>query len=285
MSKRTLFSATLIVLWSWTAFSATRLDPLPYYPEEFYQKLESGLRDHDLKTELFQILNSAHITGGKHDTLKTTCEGSTRNCFRHKILGYRPARQILFGELHLQRVNDGYAIKDEYCEVVATAKDFQQNPPGPGQIPDSSVLNAEHTWPQSRFTRRFPTDMQKSDLNILFPVLSRANSARGNIEFGDVISQTSSPCPKAKRGVSSRGETTFEVPDDHKGRVARAIFYFSVRYKTAVSNNEEEALRRWHQEAPVDESERLRHETIFSKQKVRNPFIDHPDLVNSIKDF
>lgn len=267
---------------------ALRLDRgIAYYPQHFYDRVEKGAQDDDLKQLLFKVLSSAHISGTGHDELTDECSKGDPNCYRHISLGYRPARQILFGSLHLIETSDGYAIQDAYCKRTVTAKDFKKDPPGPGKIPDSAVINAEHTWPQSRFTSRFSKEMQKSDLNILFPVISHANSARGNIEFGDVVTAVSSPCPLSKRGYAARGGTQdfFEVPDNHKGYVARAIFYFSVRYQSPVSDLEEEMLRQWHRQAPVDDFEKRRLEGIFAKQKVRNPFIDHPELVESITNF
>jgi endonuclease I len=36
---------------------------------------------------------------------------------------------------------------------------------------------------------------------------------------------------------------------------------------------------------PIDEAEKTRHEIIAKYQKVRNPFIDFPELVEKIADF
>jgi endonuclease I len=129
--------------------------------------------------------------------------------------------------------------------------------------------------------------MQKSDLNILYPVLKKANSSRNNLKFGNVTATLSQPCPLSKRGhgVDGGKDVYFEVPDVHKGNVARAIFYFSVRYKLPISADEEASLRAWHRSDPVDEFERRRNETIYAKQHNRNPFVDHPELVELISDF
>ena len=74
-------------------------------------------------------------------------------------------------------------------------------------------------------------------------------------------------------------------PIEHRGNVARALFYFSVRYGMSISAVEESSLRSWHMEDPVDEAELERHEQIFSIQRVRNPFIDFPELVEDIDNF
>jgi len=258
-----------------------------YYPADFYRQVESGAPENTLKEELFKILSSTHILHpGQHDTISASCS-TGKSCVKHASLGYNTARRILFGELHLLQTPRGYAIRDLYCQRMITKDDFRQSPPGPGQIPDPVVMNAEHTWPQSRFSSRFQKDMQKSDLHILYPVLSVANSSRGNMEFGDVVTPLSSPCPLSERGYTARGggKVYFEVPDSHKGNVARALFYFSIRYSLRIQREEEDSLKAWHRADPVDSEEAARNSAIFAKQMVRNPFIDHPELVELISDF
>lgn len=200
----------------------------------------------------------------------------------HKALGYNPAKKALFGQLHLEKDNGGYYVKDLYCEINYTKG------VGPGNLPDQNQLNCEHTWPQSKFTKAFPTELQKSDLHHLFPTDSKANSTRGNFEFADVTeNENLKNCGTSKSGpsVTSGGHTYFEPPLSHKGNVARAIFYFSVRYKIAIGDAQEEFLRRWNDLDPVDDAERERNAAIEKLQGNRNPFIDRPELVGQISDF
>jgi hypothetical protein len=86
-------------------------------------------------------------------------------------------------------------------------------------------------------------------------------------------------------GKDSSNRTTFEVRLAHRGNVARAIFYFSVRYNLAVAPAEEAALRVWHVQDPVDAAESARNDVIDQVQHNRNPFIDHPEFVAKITDF
>lgn len=266
--------------------AAERLqDHKAYYPAQFYSEVENG-HAFDLKKNLFTILSSAHTpVAGGHDQLSSRC--SAAGCYQHSILGYTPAREILFGNLHLQRYGAGYAIRDVYCQQLTVPADYKNDPPAPGNIPNPTVINVEHTWPQSKFSSRFPEEMQKSDLHALFPALPNANTSRSNHEFGEVVTVLSAPCPLASRGYTASGgrDVHFEPPEVHKGNAARAIFYFSIRYKLSVSADQEASLRAWHREDPPDDFERRRHEQIFAKQKVRNPFIDHPELVDLIQDF
>jgi endonuclease I len=159
---------------------------------------------------------------------------------------------------------------------------------GPGQIPNHQVINAEHTWPQSRFNKSHSNILQKSDLHALFPALSKVNSSRGNLELAWVDQPVGKPsCDGVYRGHnnSSGNKLYFEPRDEHKGDAARALFYFSTRYNLRIGSTEEKSLRDWHQLDPVDSIERERHEEVFHLQKVRNPFIDHPELTDIIRDF
>lgn len=200
----------------------------------------------------------------------------------HRAVGYNRAKTYLFGQLFLAQDEKGYFVKDLYCEIHYTKG------VGPGNLPDQNQVNTEHTWPQSKFVSGFPTETQKSDLHHLFPTDSKANSTRGNFEFADVSeNQNLKNCTASKSGpsVTSGGKTFFEPPTSHKGNVARALFYFSIRYKVAISEAQEEFLRRWNDIDPVDDAELTRNNAIAKLQGNRNPFIDNAALVDQISDF
>lgn len=198
------------------------------------------------------------------------------------VLSYKQARRHLFGEIYLEKKGSSYRITDVYCE-----EDFTSSVGvGPGRIPNPNKLNCEHTWPQSRFNGRQSRSAQKSDLHHLFPTESRANSTRGNILFGEVDGDALSGCMASERGDDIyEGHNAFEPPKNHRGNVARALFYFSVRYKIGIPDEEEVHLRRWHEQDPIDADEVSRHEKIYKIQGNRNPFIDDPDLADRITNF
>ena len=56
-------------------------------------------------------------------------------------------------------------------------------------------------------------------------------------------------------------------------------------YEQPIDDDEEEDLRRWHAEDPVDEAERRRAAGATEAQGNANPFIDGPTLVSRIADF
>ena len=113
------------------------------------------------------------------------------------------------------------------------------------------------------------------------------NSIRGNFKFGEVdIPKVALKCPISKLGqVSHASGEFFEPPSRHKGNVARALLYFSVRYKIHIDPVEEKFLKKWNVEDPVDAFEKQRNDRIQQIQGNRNPFVDHPELADAISDF
>lgn len=277
------FSALLLVLTSPLIAQAQSINS--YYGQDLAQ---TPARDR-LKSLIHSALDSAHIkTQNGPDQLTESCSSSGNDCYRHQALGYTPARKVLLGRLFLGRQAGKYTIPDLYCDKVFNEDDFSKGKgPGPGKIPSVDLINTEHVWPQSRFSGKFPKEMQKSDLLILLPVGSRANSLRSNKPYGDVVTVESQVCPPSALGWTSRGQKTtrFLTPPSVRGDVARATFYFSVRYNMPIDPEQEETLRQWHHHDPVDADERQRHEEIFKVQFVRNPFVDNPEWVDQIDDF
>ena len=197
------------------------------------------------------------------------------------LTSYSQARKYIMQKVHLKEDNQGYFVEDVYCHI-----DFRTKV-GPNRMPSHNDINIEHTWPQSRFNPRKNKAYQKSDLHHLYPTQSRANSTRGNHIFMDFNSNNADPlegCNDSMAGYHD-GRRGFEPPSDHKGNVARALFYFAVRYEISISPIEESFLRMWNTLDPVDTEERQRNDIIEQIQGNRNPFIDDPELVELISDF
>ena len=259
-----------------------------YYGDDFYTEYERGSRNQQMKGLLRVILTSDHLpVPGKLDRIELTgCQGSP-GCYRHTPVTYNRARVFILGDFYLVPTSNGYGVKEVYCSRVYDSPEFGQEKPGPGKIPADKVVNVEHTWPQSRFNHRYSADMQKADMHHLFPSDSQVNSTRGNYEFGNVTHSTQDlDCTNSKFGVGSAGGSDiFEPPNQHKGNVARALFYFSTKYDLVISAAEESVLKQWNHSDPVDDEEIRRNEAIFKLQGSRNPFIDYPDLADRITDF
>ena len=259
---------------------------IPYYGERFYLDLNSGASNDSLKNNIRSVLKTSHRrVNGTYDEITSNCSG--QGCYSQTSLGYDGARVFLLGGYYLINHSDGsYGVRDVYCDKERTGKDFASNPPKPGRIPDNSVVNIEHTWPQSHFTGKYDRSLQKADMHHLFPTDSKVNSTRGNFQFGEVSKDLQTiGCSTARFGLSSDGRTVFQPPANHRGNAARAIFYFSLRYDLPITPKEEETLRKWAREDQVDDEELKRNDEIYKAQGNRNPFVDFPDLFERISDF
>lgn len=147
-------------------------------------------------------------------------------------------------------------------------------------VPSPKVMNVEHTWPQSEGAHGFA----KSDLHHLFPTSSSTNSMRSSLPFCNV-NIVKWEADQSKRGLNFYGEHCFEPPSGHKGNVARALFYFAIRYEASIDPHQESYLREWHKKDPVDLDEVERNKLIYNYQNNTNPFVDNAELVDLIIDF
>ena len=234
--------------------------------QDFYSKNQ----EHELEVGL-------SIDGGLKDTIKRAAKHNFHP------LGYKKgAKRELFGDTDLQKDELGFYVKDVYCNKLV------RNRVGPNKIPNNNVINVEHTWPQSKGSKREPA---RGDLHHLFPTNSRANSTRGNHPFGEVIGEdVAHDCVDSQKGKiispttgKSTGVHGYQPPVEHRGNVARAMFYVSAVYGYDIPSVEEYYLRKWHNEDPVDLDEMLRNDAIEAAQGNRNPFIDFPSIVNRIQ--
>ena len=129
--------------------------------------------------------------------------------------------------------------------------------------------NREHTWPQSKL------GTVKDDLHNLRAANSTTNSNRGNLSFVE----------DGKTYTGSQPYGTFSggwyPGDEHIGDVARIILYISIRYNLNIDVvGSLQTFLQWHEMDPVNDFERTRNDRIFGIQNNRNPFIDHPELVD-----
>lgn len=236
------------------------------------------------KTLLFLLLFSTTSvfanTQAEYDYYYSEITAMTKKG-HHPLTSYSQARKYIMQRVHLKQDNSGYYVEDVYCHI-----DFRKQI-GPNRMPSHTDINIEHTWPQSRFNTTQSKSFQKADLHHLYPTESRANSTRGNVIFQELNSNNGDPldgCSDSMAGYTSGGRG-FEPPEDHKGNVARALFYFSLRYNISISHVEEVILRAWNVNDPVDSAELKRNDIIEDIQGNRNPFIDDAELAQLITDF
>jgi len=133
---------------------------------------------------------------------------------------------------------------------------------------NAETWNKEHIWPQSKLG-----NASKSDLHNLKPSNPKINSSRGNLPFVD------------GSGSYDRVGSGWYPGDADKGDVARIVLYMNTRWSLSISMSTVGNLQtflKWHKEDPVDDFERNRNDVIYSYQKNRNPYIDHPELVEKV---
>jgi len=195
----------------------------------------------------------------------------------HTVLGYTTARDRMYGNIDSNNGADS-------IECVYTGRKAKFNTRASAT---SNNFNAEHTWPQSKFGS---VDPMQSDIHHLFSVDETANSTRSNYPFGKVVSNVNWSVGGSKLGLGYGGYTVFEPRDAHKGDAARAMFYFIIRHGNhgsfwTASPYQETVFREWNKNFPPTQKSKNRNNAIALYQGNRNPFVDHPELVERINNF
>ncbi|WP_044001442.1 endonuclease [Hymenobacter swuensis] len=157
-------------------------------------------------------------------------------------------------------------------------------------------INCEHTVPQSWFNEAV---RMRSDIHHLFPTYDTWNSDRGSDPFAEIpdaqtmkwVRNTQSQTTIPTSNIDEYSEDTnsqFEPREDHKGNLARAIFYFYTMHQGQAFDSGKEVitaaadlntLYQWHLADPVDARERERNRRAAKSQGNFNPYITYPDLV------
>ncbi|MFV0472603.1 MAG: endonuclease [Paludibacteraceae bacterium] len=169
---------------------------------------------------------------------------------------------------------------------------------------EGNCYNREHTFCDSWLGAASP---QRSDAHHLIPTDGYVNNRRGSYPHGKVGSATWTSSNGSKLGSSDASTgysgTVFEPIDEFKGDFARMYFYVATRYESKIAgwanNGSANAVLNgtsypaykpwfynlmlaWHRQDPVSQKEIDRNNAIYTYQKNRNPFIDHPELAEYI---
>lgn len=168
--------------------------------------------------------------------------------------------------------------------------------------------NREHSMPQSWFAKATP---MKTDLFHVVPTDGYVNNQRGNYPFGECEGGTrlTNGSYRAKGRLGTCTATGYsgkvwEPDDEYKGDFARIYFYMATCYNNRIASwpgNDSNAaavlagnsypvykdwyiamLLKWDREDPVSERERERNDAVYDIQKNRNPYVDHPELVEYV---
>ncbi|MFT5261326.1 MAG: hypothetical protein ACI8YQ_000048 [Polaribacter sp.] len=197
------------------------------------------------------------------------------------IYNYAKARDTMFSKVYmfndsLRGVYTGYTIYlDPNLDPTTTAF--------------ANGINTEHTYPRSLGA---DSGNAESDMHHLYATRENVNAERGNLPFGEVpdsqtaewyyLGQSQTNIPGQNIDLfSERGAGVFEPREDHKGNVARAMFYFYTMYKAQADaedpiffEEQKEILCDWHLLDPVDQNEWTRNGLISIYQEgKKNPFI------------
>jgi len=193
------------------------------------------------------------------------------------------------------------AVVDMYSDSVR----YFPNP-NPDFVSFGQVIHIEHSVPKSWWGCDIThPDCPAKDLHHLYPADGPANSSKNDNPLG-VVSGT----PSYNNGVSKVGPgnypgyvgAVFEPADQYKGDFARSYFYMATAYEhyarkwdTSKPENMMEhntypvlkpwaiqLLLDWSRKDPVSGKEITRDEVVYGIQKNRNPYIDHPELIEYI---
>lgn len=251
---------------------------------------------------LYAAMAWADIPAGYYDD----CDGKTKSALKNQLYTIvKNHTKIKYGNGNDQTWGvffDTDVHPDGYWWDIYTTNEV---PVGDG-APDNNTMNKEHTFPKSWWGGG-DCDAY-CDVMHLMPTNSVANSTRSNWPYAEVATPKSisskCPNPRFKHGTPKAGQgggaqTVFEPDDEFKGDLARTYFYMVTCYQnmswqgnglyTAEQGSYPtlqpwaiEMLLRWHREDPVSDKERDRNEGVYKHQHNRNPFIDHPEMVEHI---
>ncbi len=168
---------------------------------------------------------------------------------------------------------------------------------------EGNCYNREHSFPKSWFGDATP---MYSDLFHLYPTDGYVNGKRSNYPYGEVGIASFTSTNGSKLGQCTfpgYTGTVFEPIDEYKGDLARGYFYMATCYEDKiagwVANAEAQPLLagnsypafkewminlllKWSRQDPVSQKEIDRNNAVYGIQGNRNPYIDHPELVEYI---
>jgi len=156
--------------------------------------------------------------------------------------------------------------------------------------------NIEHVFPMSWVSNGLNCGKRKqcrqsssvfnqieADLHNLFPAKSRINQERSSYRFAEIAGE------KRKFGACDFEvdyyRRSVEPREEVRGDIARAMFYMADRYKNqglVIFERQAKLLIEWHAMDPPDQAERQRNERIEQLQGWPNPFIESPELLNTV---
>ncbi len=234
----------------------------------------------------------AQIPSGYYDNANGLSGGALKAALHDIIKGHH---ELSYDSVTIAlRVTDQDTVDTSKVVCLYTGWTYGKYDFGNG----SENWNREHVWSKSHgdFGTNPPAG---TDLHHLRPADASVNSAKNNRDFNWGVTQY----------IDGSGPTdcyedtdVWEPRDEVKGDVARMIFYMATRYEgdngevdleitdsVNTSPNKEplygklSTLLIWSHNDPVSSWEQRRNDSIYYLyQHNRNPFIDHPEYIDSI---
>lgn len=233
----------------------------------------------------------------------TSCEGKNSASLLsalHDVVG--PHTTVSYdGLLDLYKTSDVYP--DGTIWDIYSTKHWRTGETCGNYSKVGDCYNREHSLPKSWFSEAKP---MYSDAFHLYPTDGKVNGQRSNFPYGECSGGTTLSSNSGVKALGRLGTCTFpgysgkvfEPDDEYKGDLARSYFYMAAAYNDKISGWNSDMLARnaypaftswavnlllkWHRQDPVSQKELDRNEAIYARQKNRNPFIDHPELVEYI---
>ncbi|MFM9051032.1 MAG: endonuclease, partial [Bacteroidota bacterium] len=247
-----------------------------------YHNSELVIEDDGLRGPLrIDLVGQGRYSKSYYANTENLEEEPLKNAFRtllaldYDTLGYVTGRDSMFMQIdNLARNGQGATQNTiESCYTGALAVGYVDRT----DCQNRFSFNTEHTFPQSFFNSLEP---MRSDLHHLYACDDLSNNQRGNNPFGIVNNNII-----WSGGGSKSDGSFFEPRDAQKGKAARSLLYFVLRYQdySGFVQPQETLLRTWHIAFPPGVTEQRRNDDIFTNQRNRNPFIDYPQFIDRIR--
>jgi endonuclease I len=238
---------------------------------DYYQSIDGGVSGTTLADALNTLVTSTHTHKMSYDNLWS-----------------------LYG------TSDVYPGTNKICDTYSEVLFNKGSDQAGSYQKEGDAYNREHTVPQSWFNENLP---MKGDAFHVLATDGYVNNRRGSYLYGEVKNATYTSKNGSKLGssnLSGYSGTVFEPIDEYKGDIARGYFYMAIRYKDECGSWTSGAkdvfkstypylsdyalylFTTWSHLVPVSDKELIRNDAIEAEQGNRNPFIDHPEWVDTI---
>ncbi|MFV0289893.1 MAG: endonuclease I family protein [Mangrovibacterium sp.] len=148
--------------------------------------------------------------------------------------------------------------------------------------------NREHVWAKSKGLGGAIDNNEYGPASDVFNLRAETlsvNSEKSNRDFAEKDGDANF--------AGTHGSNGYAPMKSGRGDVARIMFYMELRWNeqcgiiidenvssdTGARHGKLSHLLKWHNDDPIDPFEIRRSNIVYSKQNNRNPFVDHPELV------